>query len=79
MLELDRWIFFKCQSALQPTVIQCTQTTFWGENSTHTIDNGVHITMQLWRVRPSIDTSLSSQLLLHFSRDFDETFQLLFL
>ena len=29
-------------------------------------------------VRPSVDTSLSPQLLLQFSRDFDETFQLLF-
>ena len=29
-------------------------------------------------VRPSVDTILSPQLLLQFSRDFDETFQLLF-
>ena len=29
-------------------------------------------------VRPSVDTILSSQLLLQFSRDFDGTFQLLF-
>ena len=30
-------------------------------------------------VRPSVDTILSPQLLLQFSRDFDETFQLLFM
>ena len=29
-------------------------------------------------VRPSVDTILTPQLLLQFSRDFDETFQLLF-
>ena len=29
-------------------------------------------------VRPSVDTILSPHLLLQFSRDFDETFQLLF-
>ena len=29
-------------------------------------------------VHPSVDTILSLQLLLQFSRDFDETFQLLF-
>ena len=29
-------------------------------------------------IRPSVDTILSPQLLLQFSRDFDETFQLLF-
>ena len=29
-------------------------------------------------IQPSVDTILSLQLLLQFSRDFDETFQLLF-
>ena len=58
-------------------VLYCPTTLVEGDYNNGLVHPSVRPSIRP-SVRPSVDTILSPQLLLQFSRDFDETFQLLF-